>query len=545
VHAGLAAGWAFLSPLLVFDARIHWAAIVVIVAGVGIQAGRLARARPARVAAVNRYGSPALAGVLLLAVVGGGILERRHRVGPPQPDARPPDGPNVLLLLLDTVRACDLSLYGYPLPTTPYLETLARGGVVFEQAIAPAPWTLPTHATLFTGRWPSELEADWLSPLESSPTTLAEVFRGRGYRTGGFVANLQATSTPTGLGQGFETYQDYLPHLEVLIRAPAVGRRLFDLVVLPWLGERPLGRKPAREIRQSFLDWVGEGGERPFFAFLNFFDAHLPYDPAPEHLGRVGPVTQVSAEQREARLALRSDSAWTRERRLRYDEAIASIDEEIRTIVAALETRRLLDRTVIVVTSDHGELFGEHGLLGHGHSLYLNEIRVPLLIWNRSGLPAGARIGETVSLRDLGRTILDLAGIETAALGGTTLRSLWEGDSTLVRSPAISMVTRIPDRRSRAPVARGDMVSVIQDGFHYILNGDSTVELYELGEGLAQPTALDHDANSAALGRLDSIVRTVWRGRASRASPLKEGTQIARRAGPGPFPPVLAAAAPR
>lgn len=535
---GVAAGWAALSPLLVFRERLHWAAVTLIATGIGVQLGRWASHRPANPRWLARVIAPLVTAVVVLGVSGAWLWERRHRVTPRAPGAElAADAPNVLLLILDTVRASTLSLYGNPLPTTPFLEELAQRGVVFDWAIAPAPWTLPSHASMFTGRWPSELRADWRSALEQKQTTLAEVLAARGYRTGGFTANLQATSVETGLGQGFERYEDHPPQLDVLIRSTAIGFQLFNRFIVWRLGQQQVGRKPASVVRQSFLDWVGEGrGERPFFAFLNFFDAHIPYDPTPRFLGRFGPVTAHSRRLRGGpgsegnRLA--RDSTWIVERGWRYAEAIATIDEEIRAIVAGLESRGLLHNTLIVVTADHGELFGQHGLFGHGHSLYIDEIRVPLIIVPPRGLSSGRRVKQPVSLRDLGRTITDLVGIEASQLGGASLRPVWESDSAVAPGPVISMVSGVPDRGSQAPVARGNMAALLRGPWHYILNGDSTVELYHLQDDYREMDPRQQQTSLDTLRQLESALWSVWNGRASRAPTLKEGSTIAARARP-------------
>lgn len=530
---GVTAFWATLSPLLVFRERFHWAALTLLATGIGVQLGRRARRQPPNPRWVAAVLAPSVTALVLLGVVGAILAERRQRVTAPAPGAQlAANAPNVLLLILDTVRASALSLYGNPLPTTPYFQELAHRGVVFDWAIATAPWTLPSHASMFTGRWPSELRSDWLSPLEPNQTTLAEVLAARGYRTGGFTANLQATSVETGVAQGFEHYEDQPLRLDVLLRSTAIGFQLFNPIIVRRLGEQKVGRKPASLMRQSFLEWVGDGQDkRPYFGFINFFDAHVPYDPAAGFLGRFGAVTGNSQKLRGGsgseggRLA--RDSTWIAERGWRYLEAIATIDDEIRTLLTGLESRGLLANTLIVITADHGELTGAHGLFGHGHSLYIDEVHVPLLIIPPGGLTSGRRISQPVSLRNLAQTIADLIGINTPALGGVSLRPVWESDSTIDPGPVISMVSGVPDRGSTAPVAKGDMASLVRGPWHYILNGDSTVELYRLQNDYPEINPLQQQAEPDTLRQLDSILRSVWKGRASMAPRLREGATIA------------------
>ena len=122
----------------------------------------------------------------------------------------PANSPNVLLIVLDTVRADHLSLYGYERPTTPNLERLAKRGIRFDNARATAPWTLPSHASMFTGHWPHELGAKWMTPLRGNLPTLAEYLGAHGYATAGFVANVVYCSQETGLARGFTHYEDYV-----------------------------------------------------------------------------------------------------------------------------------------------------------------------------------------------------------------------------------------------------------------------------------------------------------------------------------------------
>ena len=208
----------------------------------------------------------------------------------------PPAGsPNVLFIVLDTVRADHLSLYGYPRPTTPTLERLAKNGIRFDRARATAPWTLPSHASFFTGRWPHELGVQWLTPLRPGAPLLAEYMGSRGYATAGFVANTGYCSYDTGLARGFTYYEDYILKGIAPLQTPIVVKgilgRIFEIGIahesrshafVPELVERWFYsgiRKDAESINRAFLDWLFRRPEktRPFFVFLNYLDAHAPY----------------------------------------------------------------------------------------------------------------------------------------------------------------------------------------------------------------------------------------------------------------------------
>ncbi len=551
---GVLAGWVAWSPLLVFQPRLHPAAALLLAAGIGTQLGRLAVRYPSRLRPLAWRAVATLGPVLL--VIGQGVqtIERRNRLEGADLGPTPRGMPNVLLLILDTVRAADMSLYGYEHPTTPFLQELGARGVVFRRAVAPSSWTLPSHASVFTGRWPHALEADWLTTLSPEASTLAEQFRRAGYRTGGFVGNVTYVAAETGLGQGFATYEVRRFKLGEVIHAVAVGRFLVEaprtrnLLGESWL----LDRNSAGVLGARFREWVGEGEtERPFFGFLNLYDAHLPFDPAPAERGRFGPQSTLPWRSRLRRFLdgvgpLRPrDSTWLREARARYDEAIATMDAEIRRIVDGLERRGLLDSTILIVTSDHGELFGEDGLFGHGNGLHVNTLRVPLLIVAPGRAPAGRMVEQVVSLRDLPATIADLAGLESGRHEGHSLRPLWEGSSEVPRSPALSMISRVPEPGRRIPIAIGDMASIIADTIQVIVRTDGLREVRILSD--APPWARPGDPApvraDTRVGRLTDSVWYLWGGRSSRAPRLTKGNWVVHERPPCCEPsPVLAVA---
>ncbi len=197
-----------------------------------------------------------------------------------------------MLIVLDTVRAASTSLHGYELPTTPALERLAREGVMFPRAIAPAPWTLPSHASMFTGRWPHTLSTGPWSPLDATYPTLAEYLRDRGYETAGFVANREYCGHEFGLSRGFVHYEDYrsTPGQAALYTSPGhTAMQKLPLVQALQTYDN-LGRKSAEQLTADFLRWQGRrAGDAPFFAFLNYWDAHDPYTPPRSYARRFAP----------------------------------------------------------------------------------------------------------------------------------------------------------------------------------------------------------------------------------------------------------------
>ncbi len=227
VAAGALAGLGALLVLLVFP-QLHRLAAVALAVGVGAQAARLATRRAEAAVRLVRRSLPwllASVGILAGLSVGWRTLQERRLVRS-RPLAQP-GAPNVLLLILDTVRAADLSLYGYSRATTPELERFAQRGTVFDRAFAAASWTTASHGSIFTGRWPSELGITWHRGLGPQWPMLSEVLRARGYATAAFVANEAYAGWETGLSRGFEHFDDYPRSLWTAVQGTAFGRRLY------------------------------------------------------------------------------------------------------------------------------------------------------------------------------------------------------------------------------------------------------------------------------------------------------------------------------
>lgn len=473
-----------LSLVLLIPGLHHLAALALAVGAGTRVAAWLARRPESRSRALGRA-----ALVLTIVLVGAGTARWAQRTRAERAPLTPlatAAAPNVLIIILDTVRAASMSFLGYPRETTPNLARLGAEGAVFESAFATAPWTLPSHAGMFTGRYPSQLSTDWMEPLDGAAPTLAEILSRSGYQTAGFVANHYYTSYESGLSRGFRHYDDYrITPRQVLLSTTLTHTRLFWALLhndglvprLKALLGMDLGlesmwtshRKEAPEVTDEFLSWQervsGEG--RPFMAFLNYYDAHLPYDPP-------APWRQkFSAHPTELDL---------------YDGAIAYIDDALGRLFAELAARGVLDNTLVIVSSDHGEGFGEHGLHGHGNSLYFTELHVPLVIRYPARMAPGTRITSPVTLRDMGATALDATGLGPAAHEGGFPGESWLGrsDGTRGGSPVISEVSAGINTEPSHPVSRGPMQSLVTDSTHYIRNGDGVEELYRWRTDLAE-----------------------------------------------------------
>jgi arylsulfatase A-like enzyme len=411
-----------------------------------------------------------------------------------------PGAPNVLFIVLDTVRADSLSLYGYIRATSPHLDCLAQRGVRFDHARTPAAWTLPAHASMFTGRWPYELSARPDRPLDAAFPTLAEFLRDHGYATAGFAANTYFCSVWYGLGRGFLHYEDVaLTPLEIL-RSSIMGRYLVRKVS-PYNRSRPTAyfeRKDAATINREVLDWVSSRPkDRPFFAFLNYYDAHDPYltpNRAPRHFGRTPTSAKEFAMLREW---LKVDKRKLPPRAIElardcYDDCIACLDDQLGRLFAELAARRLLDNTVVVITADHGELLGEHGDFGHGQSLYRQVVNVPLLIVGPRRVPPGTVVSTQVTTRDLPATIVDLVGLaQESPFPGQTLARHWSSSHQTVVSDEL-LLTETADEISKAAIGARSARSLVDRNKLYIRNKDGREEMYDLANDPSESRDLSH-----------------------------------------------------
>lgn len=310
---------------------------------------------------------------------------------PPAPGVA---GPHVVVVTLDTLRRDATSLHGYALPTTPRLQELARSATVYERCTATAPWTVPTHASLFTGRFPfehgarsvgldaiTETGGDNALPLPAAHTTLAEALRGAGYETAAFVTNQAYLAPRHGLDQGYDLYE------VAGGRAALRNRRVFE-----WLEDRD----PAR----------------PLHLFVNYMDTHRPYNVRPLAAFTSETVPSDSAarldELYEAVLGRGepADPGLVATLRAQYDLAIANVDRSLGALLDRLEELGYWENTLLVVTSDHGEYFGEHGLVEHSKDVYEEAVAVPLLV-HAPGQTQGARVMTRVSSAHVPRLIAE------------------------------------------------------------------------------------------------------------------------------------------
>jgi arylsulfatase A-like enzyme/Tfp pilus assembly protein PilF len=312
----------------------------------------------------------------VLLLLGGGLLFLLRGGGKAAPW-------NVLFITLDTTRADHLGAYGYPTARTPNLDRLAAAGVVFENACASVPLTLPSHASLFTGRYPiaTNVRNNGNYFLPAGETTLAEVLGERGYDTRAVVSAFVLLSK-FGVNQGFALYDDSLDTHEMI--------RNYRSEV------------PAAMVFEKFSAWLDESDGRPFLYWLHFYDPHTPYRPPQEYakLFPAGPMGQ-------------------------YDGEIAYTDAWVGRVISSLRERGLLERTMVIVAGDHGEAFGEHAEQGHGIFCYEETLRVPLIVHAPGRFKPG-RVAARVGLVDVMPTVLEALGaaVPPAIQGASFLPAL-------------------------------------------------------------------------------------------------------------------------
>lgn len=533
IAVGVATFLAVLEPLLVLKGRLHVAAMLLLAAGVAVQVALFTLKRPLQSQRWGRRLAGALAAVALAGGIGFNMSRtwRERRVAGGLPAAREA-APNVLLLVLDTVRAFSLSAYGYERATSPVLAQLAARGVRFDRAVATAPWTLPSHASLFTGRYPHEMSAGWSVPLDGTFPTLAERLTSLGYVTAGFAANLHYCSYEFGVDRGFGYYRDYDVSVPEMWRSNSLSVALGLWLVQRFGGYNAPGRLWADRMNERFLGWLDDervrDRARPFFAFVNYYDAHGPYaPPAPFD-------TMFSGKEPPTRDSGSRDFTASEVAGLvdAYDGSIAYLDRQLGELFAALERRGLLENTLIIVTSDHGEEFNEHGQMNHGNTVYFPSLHVPLIVAG-AGIPRGVIVAQPVTLRDVPATVLELVGAPAkAALPGQSLAQRWWratdslGNTPQLASPIFGEVDHARNLPASIPVSQGALKSVVVDGRHYIRNADSSEEMYDvMQDPWERMNVLSAPALQATLQRARALVeearaRDVRRGegppRASR-----------------------------
>lgn len=404
---------------------------------------------------LDRLVSLAGAAAVILWLLPGALSAARGWLRP----VPPPDRPDLVLLVLDTTRFDSISFLGGPAGLTPAIDRLAEGAEVFSRATATSAWTLPSHASIFTGRLPARHGATYATwKLRDDLPTLAEGLHRMGYDTGAWSANAlvsRATSLDRGFAEFHELWRaggDRSFLLQALRRTATEGLRR-------WGDEPDPARLPdATRSTGEAIEWTADR-DRPFFLFINYFEPHGSYDPPePFRSSRLATLDLSEEERRQIPRLIRESGlpdlplrvladrlSWSPRElsilRALYDAEVAFVDSEIGRLTAALERRETAGArpTVLVVTSDHGEHFGEHGRVAHHFSLYQELLHVPLIIRDsRASSDPGetARHDEVVSLRELYFFLLEMGRGAPAATALPGRGGSGRGDSSRGRALA-------------------------------------------------------------------------------------------------------------
>ena len=351
----------------------------------------------------------------------------------------------IILISIDTLRSDHLPAYGYRQVETPALDGLRRDAILYERAYSHVPLTLPSHTTILTGLLPAEngvRDNGGYPFVAAQHPYLPRLLADAGYDTAAFVSSFVLHQS-TGLGDGFGVYDQGNAGEEA--RAELVER-------------------PGAETVRAAVDWLhgrtGKAGERPFFLFVHLYDPHTPYKP-PEPFA-------------------------SRYREHPYDGEIAASDAAVGTLLDALKQQGVYDRAIVLLLSDHGEGFGEHGEEGHGILLYREVLQVPLLLKLPDGRRAGTSVAAPAQLTDVAPTLLSLVGRPVpAAMHGESLLALADQTDQTDRSD------QAPPRRiysetfyPRLHLGWSELVSLIEDRFHYIHG--PTPELFDLAANPAE-----------------------------------------------------------
>jgi len=468
--------------------------------------------------------------------------------------------PNVVLVVMDTTRADD----GFDATVAPTLAELGEAGTNVRQAISPAPWTLPSHASMLTGTYPSKHGAHaGHERLGDSPTLLSECFSDAGYETA-CVSNNTWLSTESGFGRGFDSFQQMwqlvqsgtalgeLVEVTEQRRLAAVARRLFDgnpianaANLLYRLLVRERKDEGAARTKSWITEWLAErDDEQPFFLLANYLEPHLEYRPprrlAERHLPESHTYEEAMAVPQQPWRHLAGHQSLSDEdlRALRglYRAEIAYLDEHLAALKQALVDATEWEETVIVVTADHGENVGDHGLMDHQYCLYDTLVHVPMVV-HGGAFTDGSDVTGLVSLVDLAPTLLDAADIEAPGA-----RTQFQGHSFhpdtdrpprefvvseyLAPQPSMqALETHVGDLPEHVYEFDRSLRAIRTDEFKLIRGSDGTRELYDLTMDPAEQTdiaAANPDRVDALSDKLDTWLESFEHADAQDAVALSD-----------------------
>ncbi len=411
--------------------------------------------------------------------------------------------PNLVLIVVDTARADHWSCYGYPRPTTPHIDAFAAEAIRFEHAYSVSTWTLPAHASLFTGVYPvSHGATQEHLQLDDGVPTLAQLLQARGYATAAFSGNPWVSRT-THLDRGFDVMQEMWGRPDA--REDGAVPHATNRLIFEWLRAR--------------------SPQRPFFLFVNYIEPHFPYEAPAQYQERFVPAGASPEERTQATVRwvdwyLHPQPFPPQVAALRvglYDAEIAYADGIVAELLEGLKQAGAYDDSLIVVTSDHGENLGDHGHLDHVFSLYNSTVHVPLLVRRPQARQGGSVRGDPVQLTDVFSTLAAAAGISpgSGAYAGINLLAANAAADRPILSeyayPAQALQVYPPEQRDDPALNRfRRRLRAIQIGTRKLVWGsDGRHELYDLADDPGETHNLISEKADMAEGlrqRLEGMV---------------------------------------
>lgn len=404
-------------------------------------------------------------------------------------------------MTIDTLRADRLGAYGFSQAHTPVLDQLAREGVRFDRAVCQLPQTNSSHASLMTGLYASTIgmKVHMVDKLRPGTQTMASVFAGAGYQTAGIYSWVSLDPQFCGLDQGFQTYAGYVLNRSAIFSDPrleqlaATFRQLKEQVPIIKTADVVLGQSDRIEesldgradvTNQAVFDWLDAHAQSgPFFLWVHYYDPHYPYAPPKgyDHIFGLDYQGDIDGSVETIHKIEKNQISISAEDRSRltelYQGEIAFADAQLGRLLESLKQRGLQDDTIVAVTGDHGESFGEHGDWNHGLKVYESEIHVPLMLRYPRRIPAGTTIGAPAQLIDVMPTLLELTGLRAPKpVQGTSLLSLILGQSNGA------------ERAAFTELADDSFVSVLTYGNWKLIRNDANgeLQLYHLSEDEAE-----------------------------------------------------------
>lgn len=391
-----------------------------------------------------------------------------------------PGAPNLLLIVIDTLRADHLGCYGYERDTSPNIDKFADSGVLFENAYCQMPTTGPSHASLFTSKYPRShgvLKNGWI--LSDTFPTLAQILKEKGYATAAIISSF-AMSSKFGYSRGFDYYNEDFPEKNSTVSL----RSWSGHIVKEGFDQR------ADIATLKATQWIKKNRNKPFFLWVHYYDPHSPYNP---------PKQYSSKFMKDATEPIKQGIA-------NYDGEIRFVDEEIQKILDLIEAQQLNSNTLVVIMSDHGEGLWQHGWIEHGKFLYDEQTSVPLIMNFPGVLPEGIRLPSPVQTIDILPTILDLMEVQ--------YRGDFSGNSLvrMIQDPGYELPNPVFLERRRYSNITGSKFAIRDADLKYIwAPEEGTEELYNLREDPTELTNIVSQHRQTADKLRDKIVE--WKER--------------------------------